>query len=97
MIELLHQNALEHEKKDDLRELNTSNNFNQTHILLGKMSDDFRKYVSDDTKWKEDNQSALDNMRNITGLSKFGLGAIVSLGTALYAANQIYNFFKHKI
>lgn len=65
---------------------------NLTHTML--KTSDFDRYVDEDSAWKKANEPALDNMKNLTGLGKFGLSAIVTVGAVLAGLSAIKSYFK---
>lgn len=54
----------------------------ETHVngKIRTLQSDFNNYVADDKLWKEENQPALDNMKNIRGAFKIFLGFLGLLG-----------------
>lgn len=57
-------------------------------------TENFDTYVKDDTAWKKANEPALENMKNLTGLGKFILGGVVSIGALLAGIASIQAYFK---
>lgn len=65
---------------------------------LDKLSNDFQTYKAGDEKWKQENQPALDNMKNLTISARTILWVLVSLGglTAFLSnLGAIISAFKH--